>query len=257
MKTDKKIDDRRFEWETSLSRTSSRAPFLSVNPPTEADEFSFIKDKLRSFIFLPFRPLLLLRGGLRTGHGGRGRRDAHVQQVDARSVRYRAPLLLIAQKMTEIVDYANIPPVKGICTPLSIIAGSNEPPSEELRVTVVEDTDYENISLYVEEEKTDIDRSALSDGEWVFDPEETAALMNKLNDIGTPLEEYVEGHIYRGILTGLNEAFAPTGPLPADRKGSQQLKNTEALPLRKERKKVRHPDHQKYLVFLPKGITDK
>ncbi|HSW64497.1 MAG TPA: TaqI-like C-terminal specificity domain-containing protein [Dissulfurispiraceae bacterium] len=33
------------------------------------------------------------------------------------------------------------------------------------------------------------------------------ALMEKLRAVGTPLGEYVQGRFYRGVLTGLNEAF--------------------------------------------------
>ena len=42
----------------------------------------------------------------------------------------------------------------------------------------------------------------------LFPPQpEVLALMEKLKSCGTPLGEYVQGRFYRGILTGLNEAF--------------------------------------------------
>lgn len=64
--------------------------------------------------------------------------------------------------------------------------------------------------------------------------------------MGIPLEEYVEGHIYRGILTGLNEAFAPDRATAEKiiEKDPNSSKILALLPLRKKRKKVRHPDHQ-------------
>lgn len=266
MKTDKKIDDRRFVWGNILIEDLFEGtPFdvIASNPPhMKQDEFSFIKDKLRSFTSFSHNTDLYCyyaerAFGLVTEGGGVGMLMSNRWMRAAYGAGLRSFLSL--KNMTEIVDYANIPPVKGICTPLSIIAGSNEPPSEELRVTVVEDTDYENISLYVEEEKTDIDRSALSDGEWVFDPEETAALMNKLNDIGTPLEEYVEGRIYRGILTGLNEAFAPDRAT-AEKIIEKDPNSSKILrPFLSGRNVKRYaiPNIKKYLVFLPKGITDK
>lgn len=45
-----------------------------------------------------------------------------------------------------------------------------------------------------------------SDG-WRLESSTVLRLMEKLRNAGTPLGEYVEGRFYRGILTGLNEAF--------------------------------------------------
>ncbi len=48
---------------------------------------------------------------------------------------------------------------------------------------------------------------ALKPEGWNLEPPEVLALMEKLRKAGTPLGEYVKGRFYRGILTGLNEAF--------------------------------------------------
>ncbi|HIJ87806.1 MAG TPA: hypothetical protein HPP97_09015 [Desulfuromonadales bacterium] len=49
--------------------------------------------------------------------------------------------------------------------------------------------------------------TALRDEGWALERPETLALMDKLRTVGKPLGEYVEGRFYRGVLTGLNEAF--------------------------------------------------
>jgi len=48
---------------------------------------------------------------------------------------------------------------------------------------------------------------ALGKEGWNLEQPEVLALMEKLKSCGTPLGEYVQGRFYRGILTGLNEAF--------------------------------------------------
>ncbi|MFH1653903.1 MAG: N-6 DNA methylase, partial [Pseudomonadota bacterium] len=45
-----------------------------------------------------------------------------------------------------------------------------------------------------------------SDG-WLLEQPDVLALMEKLKKAGVPLGEYVQGKFYRGILTGLNDAF--------------------------------------------------
>lgn len=49
--------------------------------------------------------------------------------------------------------------------------------------------------------------SALKEEGWTLERPEILALMEKLRRAGKPLAEYVQGRFYRGILTGLNEAF--------------------------------------------------
>ncbi len=49
--------------------------------------------------------------------------------------------------------------------------------------------------------------SALRPEGWSLERPKVLALMEKLRTTGTPLGEYVEGKLYRGVLTGLNEAF--------------------------------------------------
>jgi hypothetical protein len=49
--------------------------------------------------------------------------------------------------------------------------------------------------------------SSLREEGWNLERPEVLALMEKLRKAGTPLGEYVHGRFYRGILTGLNEAF--------------------------------------------------
>ncbi|MBK9336931.1 MAG: hypothetical protein IPM98_10220 [Lewinellaceae bacterium] len=49
--------------------------------------------------------------------------------------------------------------------------------------------------------------AGLSDSGWTLTNQTTQNLLDKLRAAGVPLGEYVEGKIYYGIKTGLNEAF--------------------------------------------------
>lgn len=266
METDKKIDDRRFVWGNILTEELFEGMLFDVvatNPPhIKQDEFSFIKEKLESYTSFSHNTDLYCyyaekAFGLVSQDGGIGVLMSNRWMRSGYGAGLRR---FLAQKnIAGIVDYSSIPPVKGISTPLSIVIGSNDPPSEDFSVTVVEDSDHENISLYVEDQAKIQNLSALSDDGWVFDPEDTAALMSKIADVGVPLEKYVEGKIFRGILTGLNEAFAP------DKAAADDLINRDAFsanilkPFLSGRNVKRYaiPAVKKYLIFLPKGITDR
>ncbi len=265
MDTGKKIDDRRFVWGNILTEDLFEGmtfDVIATNPPhMKQDEFSFIREKLEAFESFSHNTDLYCyyaerAFGLAVEGGGAGILMSNRWMRSAYGTGLRS--FFSKKNITEIVDYANIPPVKGIFTPLSIVAGANEPPSEALRVTVVEEAGYENISLYVDEEKAYMDSSSFSGEGWSFDPEDTAALMNKLNGLGTPLEKYVDGRIYRGILTGLNEAFAPERER-AEKLIEKDPRSSKILrPFLSGRNVKRYamPNVKKYLIFLPKGTTD-
>jgi len=53
----------------------------------------------------------------------------------------------------------------------------------------------------------DCEDAVLSRSEWRFQPAAVGALFDRLMAVGKPLGEAVNGRIYRGVLTGLNEAF--------------------------------------------------
>lgn len=53
----------------------------------------------------------------------------------------------------------------------------------------------------------DCDDSVFSRSEWRFQPAAVSTLFDRIMAVGRPLGEVVNGRIYRGVLTGLNEAF--------------------------------------------------
>jgi hypothetical protein len=53
----------------------------------------------------------------------------------------------------------------------------------------------------------DCDASVLTRPEWRFQPAAVTALFDRIMACGRPLDDVVAGRIYRGVLTGLNEAF--------------------------------------------------
>ncbi|MDQ3555398.1 MAG: Eco57I restriction-modification methylase domain-containing protein [Gemmatimonadota bacterium] len=59
----------------------------------------------------------------------------------------------------------------------------------------------------VEEHGFDCDPAALVQAEWTFQPASHTRLIDKVMRTGTPLLEVVDGQLYRGITTGLNEVF--------------------------------------------------
>ena len=67
--------------------------------------------------------------------------------------------------------------------------------------------DFEDLGAYVRKTKFSASISSLKDDGWSLTDEKSGALLEKIKSKGIPLGEYVNGKIFRGVLTGLNEAF--------------------------------------------------
>ena len=53
----------------------------------------------------------------------------------------------------------------------------------------------------------------LSSSGWTLTSSEVLRLLERLENMGTPLDEYVDGRLYRGVITGCNDAFIIDGSI--------------------------------------------
>lgn len=99
----------------------------------------------------------------------------------------------------------------------------------------------------------------LSSKAWIFTAKEAEQVISKMNSLSVTLSSYANGHIYRGILTGMNKAFV------VDSKKykalcSENIGSLEALRgffSGREIKRYKLPKVKKYLISFPKGFTNK
>nr|WP_199291492.1 MULTISPECIES: DNA methyltransferase [unclassified Limnothrix] len=64
-----------------------------------------------------------------------------------------------------------------------------------------------NLAQFVEREGYEIPRSRLSEAAWSLENPQVDALMQKIRSVGVPLVDFAGTKPYRGIVTGLNQAF--------------------------------------------------
>ncbi len=83
------------------------------------------------------------------------------------------------------------------------------PPPEETEVCVIprEDVPAKGLGDAVERNVYPLRRAGFTRESWTLEPPKVMALLDKIRRNGVPLAEYAGVKPYRGILTGLNEAF--------------------------------------------------
>jgi type I restriction-modification system DNA methylase subunit len=109
--------------------------------------------------------------------------------------------------LVEIIDFGDLPVFSGATTYPCILRVKKGSEESSFNVTQVESLEFQDLQEYSEGKQFSVRIGGLDDSGWSLSNEATTALLNRLRGIGIPLGKYVNGKIFRGVLTGLNEAF--------------------------------------------------
>jgi hypothetical protein len=157
----------------------------------------------------------------------------------------------------EITDFGDLPVFEGATTYPCIIRISNLPPHFRPHVTLVKTLTFPSLSEFVETNGIDQDQTKFSDNGWSLANIKTQQILEKLSLDSSSLDKYIDGKMFRGVLTGLNEAFV------IDKNTRDQLiekdpKNAELIKpflIGKDIKRYKPPESQRFIILIPKGWT--
>jgi type I restriction-modification system DNA methylase subunit len=161
------------------------------------------------------------------------------------------------QHIEEIIDFGDLQIFQGATTYPCIIRITKNAPPTSFEVTQVKTLDFQSLNDYVNENHYSVNQSALDDSGWSLANESTQALLEKINSKAMPLSEYVGEKIYRGILTGLDEAFI----IDAQTRAKLLAENLKSIELirpylaGRDIKRYSPPNSDKYLILMPRGWT--
>jgi type I restriction-modification system DNA methylase subunit len=108
-----------------------------------------------------------------------------------------------------VIDFGDLPIFESTTYP-SILLIEKARPEEDaktLAATFTDPSQLERLDETLAAVGFSMPVAALKPEGWTLEQPEVLALMEKLRKAGKPLADYVEGRFYRGVLTGLNEAF--------------------------------------------------
>jgi hypothetical protein len=173
---------------------------------------------------------------------------------------YGKPLrkYLLTKQIEEIVDFGDLPVFKNATTYPCILRVRNAKPAPEISISKVDTLEFPDLVDYVQTHQHPIEQASLTDGGWTLGDKRTELLLKKLQSVGRPLEDYTMGQVYRGIITGLNEAFVINEKIKnkiinEDPKSSELIK---PFLIGKDVKRYQSPKSETFLILLPKGWTN-
>ena len=164
---------------------------------------------------------------------------------------------LKGQHIVEIVDFGDLPVFQSATTYPCILILRKDAPAPTFRVTLVKWLDFANLADVVKMESYQATQAELDDAGWSLSPIATQAILEKMRARGVPLGEYMESRVFRGIITGLNEAFvinrSTRNRLIAEDAHSAEI--IKPFVLGRDVKRYAPLQAERYLIFMPNGWT--
>lgn len=160
-------------------------------------------------------------------------------------------------RLLEILDFGDLPVFEEATTYPCILQIQKQRPAEFFRAANIPALEQGDFTAYVQGLHFESAQSALTPEGWTLADTRVQQLLEKLKKTGVPLGEYVQGKIYYGIKTGLNEAFVIDAAtrerlIEEDGRSGEVIKPFLAG---RDVKRYVAPKVDKYLILFPKGWT--
>lgn len=157
----------------------------------------------------------------------------------------------------KILDFGDLPVFEEATTYPCIMHLVKGDPAGDFEAVNVATLDFpEGMDRYVSANTTKIAYADLLEEGWTLKDRKIQDLLAKIRSKGVPLSEYVDGKIYRGVLTGLNEAFV-IDQETRDRLIAEDPRSAEIIKpflAGRDIKRYKQPRSEKYLIFTRRGI---
>lgn len=164
---------------------------------------------------------------------------------------------LKGERINRVIDFGDLPVFQNATTYPCIMLMERATPEPTFLAATIKSLAFDSLAEEVEGASFGVRLAGLDDGGWTLANETKQDLLKKLRSVGVPLGEYVGGKIFRGVLTGLNEAFVIDAEtrgrlIQEDRKSAELIK---PFLLGRDIKRYQQPTAKQYLIRIEKGWT--
>ncbi|MFN7488182.1 MAG: class I SAM-dependent DNA methyltransferase [Chryseotalea sp.] len=163
-------------------------------------------------------------------------------------------------KIHQVVDFGDLPVFEEATTYPNIIQVRKSGAEKTFTACNINTLQFnKGLKAYLEENQIEVNIDELSSEGWTLSDSKVQSILTKIKSKGKPLGEYVNGKIYRGVLTGFNEAFVIDKEtkdrlIKDDPKSAKVIKPFLAG---RDIKRYQTPTPDKFLILFPKGFTIK
>jgi len=252
-----------FDWAVEFNETMKRGGFDAVigNPPYVrqeglGDDKSYYSARYETFVPTADLYVNFIEKALKLTRSS-GRFGFIVSNKWMRA-RYGQGLRRFLKRfqIQKLVDFGELKVFQDAATFPLIITISNAPRRTKPWYAPIKRLDFESLAKEVAAVGYELDDSALADEGFSLVKRPAGRVLDKIRTAGIPLGEYVHGNIYRGVLTGFNEAFvidrATRDALIKDDKNSAEI--IKPFIIGDDVRRYHVNFRERYLIFTRHGI---
>ncbi len=161
-------------------------------------------------------------------------------------------------QIDKLIDFGELPVFEKAATfPSIIVLIKNKLQNQSFEFAQIKTLDFDSLTDMISHVSKILDERALGNEGWTLSDLKETELLDKLKKNSIPLGEYVEGKIFYGIKTGLNEAFiidqATRDKLIAEDSNNSNIIKPFANGDDIRKYKIHYKDN--YLIFTRRGIN--
>lgn len=113
----------------------------------------------------------------------------------------------LSKRLEKLIDFGDIQIFEGATTYPCIFIGRNSEPAKHLSVSVLKTADAQDFNQNVKNTEEVFDFSQFTSDTWIISSQKEKAVLERLSSCHQTLRDFIGGEAYRGVLTGLSEAF--------------------------------------------------
>ncbi|TYP94859.1 Type II restriction/modification system, DNA methylase subunit YeeA [Fodinibius salinus] len=174
---------------------------------------------------------------------------------------YGQPLRTWIQQyqIKSIIDFGDLPVFQEATAYPCLLQITKSKVNQDFIATEVENLKFDDLEKLITNERFVVDQNKLKKETWSLIGKSKQEFLSKIENKAQKLEEIVDGNIFRGVISGLDDAFVINEEkrneiLNEDRKSEEVI-----FPyLRgKDVGKYSHLNSSQYIIFMPSGWTDE
>jgi hypothetical protein len=161
-------------------------------------------------------------------------------------------------EVRSITDFGDLPVFQSAVAYPSIFVGqkSAKPSFPLFTLVTTLDSPYPHVLALIQRDGHALPEQAIAGSDWMLNDANTADLVHRMEKVGTPLAEYADIQIYRGLLTGLNDAFIIDSALRKEliRNDARSEEIIKPLAMGRDVGKWHVDTGKRWLIVTPIGI---
>ena len=165
----------------------------------------------------------------------------------------------LSKRLEKLIDFGDIQIFEGATTYPCIFVGRNSTPASQLSVSVLNAAHASDFNQNVLGTEEIFNFSQFNNDTWVISSQKEKSLLEKLSKNHQTLKHYIGGEAYRGVLTGLSEAFLIDSETYQNIIRKDERAKTHIYPFLQGRHITPYGKAEalSYLILFEKGWTQK